>query len=134
MTHLLSVAGTLEAYRPLLAAAAEARMRLGWLELAAPVVDPSLEAALGAGAFRAGRVGAGRSLAAKRLVGEAVLRDVVREQFKGCVAVLVVAAADLPRLVADGSDWSLVAVSGERRRLDTPALLALLRRPAIDPR
>jgi hypothetical protein len=141
--HLLRVEDGPEHFAQLFEAIAAAGLRAGWLELRRPgPVADSLEAAAALGARRAVAVGAGRSLALKRLRGEPVLRDLLREHFPGCTLVLVLAPApdataaadaplrELPALFPAGGTWRLAA-SGDAaaRLLDTASLVALLRRP-----
>ncbi len=128
--HLLRVEHPVDELAPLIAAVREAGGRVGWLELTAPEVLPeSLEAAASRGVLRAVAVGGGRSVAVKPLRGEAVLRDLVREHFRGCDLVLVSGAVDAPLLEPGDGDW-LVTVPGQGpTRRTTPELLAALRKP-----
>jgi hypothetical protein len=92
--HLLRVEEGPERFAALLAALAAAGLRAGWLELRPPEpAAASLETAAALGARRAVAAGGGRSLALKRLRGEPVLRDLLREHFPGCALVLVRGAA-----------------------------------------
>ena len=130
MSHLLRADGPAVDYLPLFEGAAKAGVRLGWLELETPpLLDPALEAQVRAGAFRAVRVGGGHCVTAKAIKGEPVLRDLVREHFKGCLAVLVRSGGGLPLLKATGTGWELEDLTGRRRELSSDALLAYLRRP-----
>lgn len=99
--------------------------RVGWLELP-PAGDPEtaseplpnrLAAAAELGVLRAVAVGASRSVAVKPMRGAPVLRDLLREHFRGCTLVLVRGAIDAPLLeprdggfsvTADGADGSAV--------------------------
>lgn len=129
--HLLRVEDPPEAFAPLAAALAEAGLRFGWLELAPPPEPPArLEAAASLGALRAVAAGAGRTLAAKPVTGEPVLRDLVREHFLGCRLLLVRGAADAPLLTPDGDAWRLTRPGDAPERLTTLELLARLRRPS----
>ena len=108
--HLLQVDAPPESFAPLLAAIAAAGLRAGWLELRPPAPPaPALAAAAALGAARAVAAGGGLSVAVKPLRGEPVLRDVLREHFRGCALVLVSGAAPagapLPRLAAEGDGW-----------------------------
>lgn len=131
-THLLRVGGGPAAYTPLLAAAAAAGLRVGWLELRPPEpAGASLEAAAAAGSLRAVGAGGGRVVAVKTLRGAPVLADLVREHFRGCALVLLAgeaAEAEAPLLAADGDGWRVTLGSGARR-LATAELVAELRRP-----
>lgn len=138
--HLLRVEERPERFAVLLAALAAAGMRAGWLELGgAEPAAASLEEAATHGALRAVAAGGGRSVAVKRLRGEPVLRDLLREHFAGCALVLVlvrgtsgagVPLATMPALSPAGDGWR-VTVAGEAtgRHYDTPGLVAALRRP-----
>lgn len=128
--HLLRVEadqGGPERFGALFRAAAEAGLRVGWLELgeAAPL-PPGLESAAGLGALRAVAVGSGRSVAVKPRKGAPVLRDLLREHFLGCALVLVRGdrGAESPELCADGDRWKVGDTS-----FDTEGLVAALRRP-----
>lgn len=134
--HLLRVAAPAEAFAPLAAALAAEGLRLGWLELAAAPPEPlsiELAAALDLGVLRAVAVGPRRSLAAKPLRGAPVLRDLLREHFRGCQLVLVAgpgAPAELPALdPADGGGYRVEPADEAVRTLAPPALAARLRRP-----
>lgn len=136
--HVYRVEEGAEAFESLLAAAAARGVRVGWLELRAPAaVDSGLALATAAGAARGVVVGDGCSVAVKRLKGPAVLRDLLREHFLGCRAVLVLGlentarAAELgaPRLRPSGDDWSLQPPSSPASVLSTAELLDGLRRP-----
>ena len=128
--HVLRVEEGPESFAPLLEAARAAGLRAGWLELARPRPLPvTLEAAAAAGALRAVAVGEGRSAAVKPLRGEPVLRDLLREHFRGCVLVLVQGEVEAPRLAADGDRWTVVVPGEAARVYATENLLAELRRP-----
>jgi len=86
--------------------------------------------ALTAGAAKVVAVSGGQTLAGKRLAGPPVLRDLVREHFLGCQALLVRGRAGYPRLLAGVDELQIVEMAGaEPHRLDTVALLRRLRRP-----
>jgi hypothetical protein len=134
--HLLRVAAPPAAFAPLAAALAAEGMRLGWLELAAAPPEPlpaELAAALDLGVLRAVAVGQGRALAAKPLRGAPVLRDLLREHFRGCRLVLLAgrgAPEELPAVEPADEGSYRVAPHGEAARAFTPAALAArLRRP-----
>jgi hypothetical protein len=148
--HVLRVEEGPERFAPLLAAIAAAGLRAGWLELRQPeVASLSLEAAAALGARRAVAAGGGRSVAVKPLRGAPVLRDLLREHFRGCALVLVRGApglapasapalapepaaslSPLPALYAEGEGWR-VARPGDAaaQHHDTASLVAALRRP-----
>ena len=129
--HLLRVEDGAGAFAELIAAIRRAGGRVGWLELTPPSPSPpALEAAAEAGVLRAVAAGGGRSVAVKPMRGEAVLRDLLREHFRGCVLVLVLgAAAELPRLAPRAGGWLLRLADGESLELGTEELVAALRRP-----
>lgn len=134
--HLLRVAAPAESFAPLAAALAAEGLRLGWLELAAAPPEPlsiELAAALDLGVLRAVAVGPGRSLAAKPLRGAPVLRDLLREHFRGCRLVLVAgrgAPHELPALEpVDGGGYRIEPPGEAARILSPQALAARLRRP-----
>lgn len=134
--HLLRVAAPAESFAPLADALAAEGLRLGWLELAAAPPEPlsiELASALDLGVLRAVAVGPGRSLAAKPLRGAPVLRDLLREHFRGCRLVLVAgpgAPDELPSLdPAEGGGYRVEPPGEAARTLAPPALAARLRRP-----
>jgi len=97
----------------------------------APVPE-RLESAAALGALRAVGVGGGRSVAVKPLRGAPVLRDLLREHFRGCAAVLVAgdgAPAEIPFLVADGDAWTVRTSGAAGLRLGAAELVRRLRRP-----
>jgi hypothetical protein len=136
--HLLEVAEGPERFAPLFAAAREIGLRIGWLDLAPPVLPSAdLETAAAAGALRAVVAGGGRSVAVKPLRGEPVLKDLLREHFRGAVLVLVrgvgidgiggIGAA--PRLEIEGESWKVVPPGEVARTYSVSDLVAALRRP-----
>jgi hypothetical protein len=127
-THLLRVAAPPEEFAELFAAAREAGLRLGWLELSPPeCLPPSLERAAACGALRAVAVGRERAVAVKPRRGAPVLRDLLREHFAGCGAVLARGEVEAPLLCAEGEGWRVGGGGG--RRFSTAELLEELRRP-----
>ncbi|HTQ78972.1 MAG TPA: hypothetical protein VMM92_03165 [Thermoanaerobaculia bacterium] len=132
--HLLQVEEGPERFAPVFAAAREAGLRLGWLELpdtpAAPLPAP-LESAAALGALRAVAVGGGRSVAVKPLLGPPVLGDLLREHFRGCAAVLYRGAVAVltPKLTLDDEGLRVVFPGGVARGYTLGELVAALRRP-----
>jgi hypothetical protein len=135
--HLLRVEEPPERYAPLIEAARALGLRVGWLDLPAPPApapDPlpaPLETAAGLGVLRAVAVAGDRSIAVKPIKGAPVLRDLLREHFRGCVLVLVRGAAE-PKtalLQPDGEAWTVTAPGETARAFTTPALAAALRQP-----
>lgn len=129
--HLLRVEESPEKFAPLIEAARTLGLRIGWLELGgtAHPVPPVLEAAAGLGVLRAVEVGEGRTVAVKPLRGAPVLKDLLREHFRGCALVLVRGEVEAPWLRIEGEGW-VVAPPGAASRGYTPEKLAeALRKP-----
>jgi hypothetical protein len=129
--HLLAVDEGPERFAGLLAALREAGLRAGWFDLEQPPepLPAGLAAAAAAGALRAVAAGTGRTVAVKALRGAPVLRDLLREHFRGCAVVLVRGEVAAPHLAWEGDAWR-VALPGEAARAyATPELAAALRRP-----
>ncbi len=130
-SHLLRVTRPVVEFERLIAAARHEGHRVGWMELlpAAPAPLPeSLAEAAGAGVLRAVAVGGGRAVAVKPMRGAPVLRDLLREHFRGCSLVLVAGDVDAPLLEPDGDGWRLSAGGAPSRRT-TERLVAALRKP-----
>jgi hypothetical protein len=129
--HLLRVAAEPRAFAPLLLAAGASSLRVGWLELGDPPALPEpLRDALLAGGARAVAVAEGWTLAARPRRGAARLRELIRQQFLGCAAVLVRGEVDAPSLAPlDDGSWVVEAGKESERRLDTGQLVAALRQP-----
>jgi len=135
--HLLRVAEPAQRFAPLFATAAAAGVRVGWLELVAapsPALDSfagsPLAEVLGAGAERAVLAADLWTVAARPRRGAARLRELLRQQFLGCVLVLVRGEVDAPTLApaADGA-WSVAGAGVAERRLSGERLIATLREP-----
>jgi hypothetical protein len=129
--HLLRVAASADRFAPLIAAARALDLRIGWLDLAA-ATSPLPESLAGAAALdvlRAVAVGEGRTVAVKPLRGAPVLRDLLREHFRGCALVLVRGEADAPALEPEGDSWRLAPAGAAARLLTTEQLAAALRKP-----
>ncbi|HEX2251935.1 MAG TPA: hypothetical protein VHQ65_01545 [Thermoanaerobaculia bacterium] len=133
--HLLAVAAQVERFAPLAAAVAAEGLRLGWLDVSAEAsspVPPALEQAAALGLLRAVAVGGGRAVSVKPLKGAPVLRDLLREHFRGCAAVLVTGdvAVETPRLEPIPGGGYRVMPPGEAARELAPEEIARrLRRP-----
>lgn len=159
--HLLRTTLTAGDVAGLVAEARAEGLRLGWLDLSDAAPEPSgsgepfdsLETAAAAGVLRAVAFAAGRAVTVKRVAGPPRLRDLLREYFVGCAAVLVRVApggaassvppadgvADLPLLEPDapadqsgeasGEAWRVVQPDAAALRLTTAKLVARLRRP-----
>lgn len=129
--HLLRVGRPVVEFERLVAAMRHEGERVGWLELPAEAAGPlpeSLAAAADAGVLRAVAAGDGRSVAVKPMRGEPVLRDLLREHFRGCRLVLIFGEIDAPWLEPDGHGW-IVRTEGSTRRWTTEKLIAALRKP-----
>ncbi|HEX4964953.1 MAG TPA: hypothetical protein VF173_29350 [Thermoanaerobaculia bacterium] len=129
--HLLEVTASPDRFAPLIEAARALGLRVGWLELGArpAPVPPDLEAAAALGALRAVAVGEGRTVAVKPLRGAPVLKDLLREHFRGCALVLVRGEVGVPALEPDGEAWRIILSEAAVRRLTTAELAAALRQP-----
>lgn len=133
VAHVLAVEEEAEAFADLFEAASAAGMRVGWLRLSAVPPPEALERAVARGAFRAAAVDGGRSVSLKATRGAPVLRDVLREHFKGCRLVLVQGGTGLPVLRSIAGAWAVVSeAGGHQRELDTAGLVAALRRPRLE--
>jgi hypothetical protein len=131
LPHLLRVDDPPERFAPLIEAARALGLRTGWLELGgtAHPVPPVLEVAAGLSVLRAVEVGEGRTVAVKPLRGAPVLKDLLREHFRGCALVLVRGEIEAPSLRIEGEGW-IVAPPGTASRGYTPEKLAeALRKP-----
>jgi hypothetical protein len=132
--HLLKVEEAPEQFAGLIEAARALKLRVGWLDLAAPTPPlDGLEAAAALGVLRAVSVSGGRSVAVKPLRSQPVLRDLLREHFQGGVLVLVrgtLETLEAPRLIATpGGGWEVRAGEEAARQFDTEGLAAALRKP-----
>jgi hypothetical protein len=129
--HLLRVEDDPQRFAPLIEAARALGLRVGWLDLGgspAPVPEP-LEAAAGLGVLRAVSVGEGRSVAVKPFRGAPVLKDLLREHFRGCAVVLVRGEVDAPLLAVSEEGWSVTPREAASRRYTPEDLAAALRKP-----
>jgi hypothetical protein len=130
--HLLRVEDPPERYAALIAAVRGEGLRAGWLDLPpeapAPLPEP-LEAAARLGVLRAVAVAGDRGVSVKPIKGAPVLRDLLREHFRGCALVLVRGVIDAALLRPDGEGWIVTAPGEAARRFTTGDLAAALRRP-----
>jgi len=152
LTHAVRVEEDAEAFRVLFAKLEAAGERAGWLAIEAPALDsmtaggervaatPSAAMPLPGEApapvieslpWKTVEVGVRRSVAVKTRRGPPVLRDLLREHFRGCRVVLVRGAVSLPLLRRRDDDWELAGLDGAARRLSTDQLLAALRAPHL---
>lgn len=140
--HLLRVAHPVVKFEELVAALRQAGDRVGWLDLSGRADPPpaplpeELSQAADRGVLRAVALAGGRSVAIKPMRGEPVLRDILREHFRGCRLVLARGVLDAPTLEPEGEGWRVAhrqtgdeneATQG--RWLTTDQLVARLRRP-----
>lgn len=140
--HLLRVVETMLEFAQLVAALRQDGRRVGWLEWSPGersngkavqnAAFPVLEAAE-AGVLRAVTVAAEHTVAVKPRRGAPILRDIVREHFRGCNLLLIHTPDDLkiPRLEKTDNGWRIVPPEpeGVTREMSTEALVAVLRRP-----
>lgn len=129
--HLLRVDDPPERFAPLVEAARALGLRIGWLELGgkAHPVPPVLEVAAGLGVLRAVEVGEGRTVAVKPLRGAPVLKDLLREHFRGCALVLVRGEIEAPSLRIEEEGWIVTPPGVASRRYSVEDLAAELRKP-----
>jgi len=116
-----------ESFSELFSFARRQGLRIGWLDLTLRADAPPAPA-VDAGAFKGVVVGEGRVVATKRIAGETVLRDLLREHFVGCAVVLVRGHQAEPRLRTENGEWSLDE-AGAARAYSIEALLRRLLRP-----
>jgi hypothetical protein len=81
------------------------------------------------GVLRAVEVGEGRSVVVKPLRGAPVLKDLLREHFRGCVLVLVRGEVEAPRLRVEGEGWVVAPPGAASRRNSAEELAEALRTP-----
>jgi hypothetical protein len=131
--HLLRVDAGPERFAALIDAARALDLRVGWLELAPPPTAPGdLETAAGLGTLRAVAAGGGRAMAVKPLKGEPVLKDLLREHFRGCALVLIRGEAAAPLLQSPGETderWTVTLPGEAARAFATAGLAEALRSP-----
>ena len=127
--HLLRVDEGPERFAPLVEAARALGLRIGWLELEAVPAPAPLEAAASLGVLRAVAVGEGRTVAVKPLRGTPVLRDLLREHFRGCALVLVRGKLEAPSLTPVEEGWSVEAPGSAALRYTADQLATALRKP-----
>jgi hypothetical protein len=129
--HLLRVEDFPATLAPLIEAARTLGLRIGWLELdgKAHPVPPVLDVAAGLGVLRAVEVGDGRTIAVKPMRGAPVLKDLLREHFRGCALVLVRGEVDAPSLRSEDGGWIVAPPGGAPRRFSAEELATALRQP-----
>lgn len=117
-------------FASLVAALTEAGLRCGWLDLSKGAVAPEgLEAAAATGMLRAVSAVGDRTVVVKPVRGNFVLRDLLREHFRGCRLVLVRGEVDAPVLRATDGGWRVAGPGGDEEALTSEELVTHLRRP-----
>lgn len=130
--HLLSVDEGLGAFSALISAASELGLRVGWLELGEDLeVGGCLEGAASSALLRAVAAGPKSTVVVKPRRGQAVLKDLLREHFRGAALVLVRTSVELSQLRSEGELWRLVPPSGSEVIWSTSELVRALRRPRL---
>ena len=126
--HILRVDSPASAYAPLLASVKRLGHRLGWLhwrpgQASGDALGSDLEGAAAQPFLRAVSVRRDRSVAVKGIAGGAVLKDVLREHFRGCLAVLVdgEVPAPLVRPAAQPQRFHLSGIDGGAGRAPAPS-------------
>jgi hypothetical protein len=138
--RVLVVEEAVQSFAPLVRTATAAGARLGWLDLAERPAT-TLDSAAELGFLRAVAVDERGSVAVKTRHGAPVLRDLLREHFVGCVAVLVRVGPSPPpglrqalessaRLGPGQRGWR-VSFAGREQELDGAELLLALGRPSF---
>jgi hypothetical protein len=128
--HLLRVDRSAAHFAELVAAVQSGGLRVGWLDLENFAPAPaSLESAAALGVLRAVAMTPQRVITVKPLRGTPVMKDLLREHFRGCQLVLVLGAVDAPILEPDHENWSVKAPGGSRFEWTTAELVARLRKP-----
>jgi len=127
---LVAVEAEPRRFSELFAAARQAGVRIGWLDLKAMPQPPAeLASAVECGVSRAVAAGGRQVVSLKALRGEPVLRDLLREHFVGFAVVLLRSASGWPKLRPDENGFRLETASGDDRQLDAAGLLRELCRP-----
>lgn len=128
--HLLRVDAEPDLYAPIVEAVRALDLRVGWLDLALPPpVAGDLAAAAALGTLRAVAAGGDRVLVLKPLRGDPVLRDLLREHFRGCALVLVRGEVEAPLLRAEGDRWTVTVPGAAAHAFSAPSLAEVLRTP-----
>ncbi len=133
--HLLRISTGVVKFGKLVAAVRHEGLRVGRLRW-----NPDVEAALAGlpnglaeaaddGVMRAVSVASDRVVAVKPLRGPAVLRDVLREHFRGCALVLVEGEVEAPSLSHGDAGWRVMQGSTVLWTGTAEQLAARLRRP-----
>jgi hypothetical protein len=129
---MVRVSAGAETFSTLFDGARRAGVRFGWLDLITAFDPPAdLSTAAESGALRAVSVNGRSILSLKMLVGEPVLKDVIRENFTGCRLILVRGEVEAPELRFRSGDWVLRQMDGVEKIYTLEELLAALRSPAF---
>lgn len=127
--HLLRVEGDASRFEPAIAAICRDDGRVGWLDLElSDPVPPALVTPASLEVLRAVAVGPQLSIAVKPMRGEPVLRDLLREHFRGCRLVLVRGKVEAPLLSPVEDGWTVRTESGARK-YSTEELVRAIRKP-----
>lgn len=126
--HLLRVEEEAVTFAPLVEAIRADGGRVGWLELDDVAVPDALAGAASLGVSKAVCAGSERTIAVKGRSGQPVVRDLLREHFLGCAAVLVAGEVEAPLLAADGDGWTVTGPAGSKS-YSTDRLVRELRKP-----
>lgn len=133
--HLLRISTGVVEFGKLVAAVRHEGLRVGWLrwqpvaEVDLSRLPEGLAEAADHGVMRAVSVASDRVAVVKPLRGRAVLRDVLREHFRGCALVLVEGEVDAPGVSCDDQSWQVRRGDGVLWRGTAEQLAARLRRP-----
>jgi hypothetical protein len=126
------VSASAESFTSLFESARSAAVRVGWLDLVStPELPCDLSSAAESGALRAVSVNDGRVVSIKSLVGQPVLRDVIREHFTGCRLLLVRGQIEAPELVPRPEGWLLRSLDGVETSYSNEKFLSALRSPSF---
>lgn len=133
--HLLRISTGVVEFGKLVAAVRHEGLRVGRLrwhpaasEAPSPLPDDLAEAA-DHGVLRAVAVTEKRVVSVKPLRGPAVLRDVLREHFRGCALVLVEGDIEAPSLSPEDDGWRIAEGDEVLWRGAAEQLATRLRRP-----
>jgi hypothetical protein len=133
--HLLRTAAEAAECRPLLAAAADLGLRVGWLNLESIAsAPPELEEPAALGAFRAVSAGGGQVVTVKRVRGALVMKDLLREHFAGCRLVVIRGDVNAPELTVTPSGFQVRFEDGAEQEYSAEALARALRRSRLQKR
>lgn len=127
--HRFRVVDSIEVLAPLIAAAGDAGLRVGWLELGEPEVPRGLAEATQAGLAQTVIAGDRLTMTACTRKGPAVISDLLRQYFLGCDVVLVAGEIEADRLQSSGDGWRITTPSGGEHRASTQGIISSWQRP-----